>query len=564
MKFQRPPRPNESGSTYVAVIIFGSILMITSASLLRLGSARFNTSFERWNWNEAYFHAENLIQWAWQQIADDPAGGTTAAVVGKYSTENTTIGLSYFSSGLLSHSAFSNAWLTIANDPSGLANVYQVTASVKVGKKVRTLQAQLRRGSPATVFDYEYFLNNWGWWWGSSITGQGDNRANWDFDFRYNPTVNGSVIANGSIEQNGVPIDPFSGVVPFTGLAASDPMAYVHSGSPRLTMPNLKDFTYYEQKAAASGGTLSVGTSLVVAGHVTNAITPGLYLVGTPASPIQINGPVVVPGDVVISGTITGKGTLYVGGNLYIAGDLTYGNSPDFSTPPASMTQANRDTWVQNNLSNGKDLIAFAVREAVFGGAPNSSAWKSAVYDPSGYGLKNVGGESNLGQDGIAGTPDDGVAFTHADGTVSAWYDADGDGVVDLAYNYSNDIEMTTARATKILNYPTTSGTPVDFNTLSSNNMNRIDGIIYCNHAVGIRAAKSDMVWNGTVICRDEAIIFSSTGKFVYDPRVHSRYNADANRFVDVGLPIAGKSALLTLAEIAPQAGWASASVPIK
>lgn len=557
-------RAQKRGSTYAAVIVFGSILMITSASLLRLSSARFSTSAERWNWNEAYFHAENLVQWAGQQIADVPVGTSTATVLGKYSAANSTIGLSYFSSGLSGTSAFSNAWLVIENDPSGVANLFRVTASAQVGKKTRTVEARIRKGAPSYVFDYEYFLNNWGWWWGSTITGNGDNRANWDFDFRYNPTVNGSVIANGSIEQNGVAVDPLAGTVPFGGLAASDPAAYVHSGSPRIAMPNLKDFSYYQQKATATGGTLTVGTNLSVGGFFTNAITPGLYLVGTPANPIKINGPVVIPGDVVIKGTITGVGTLYVGGNLYIAGDLTYGNSPDFSTPPGTMTAANCDAWVQNNLSGGKDLIAFAVRESVFGGAPNTSAWKSAVYDPSGYGLSHVGDESQLGQDGIAGTPDDGVAFQHPDGTSSAWYDADGDGVIDHAYNYSNDIVMTAARAAKILGYPATAGVPDDFNTLSSNNMNRIDGIIYCNHAVGVRAANANLVWNGTVVCRDEAIIFSSSAKFVYDPRVHSRYSVNPNQFVDLGLPTTSGATIESLVELAPIPGWITASVPTK
>ncbi|MBI3414477.1 MAG: hypothetical protein HY043_04015 [Verrucomicrobia bacterium] len=564
MNLAQKARPRESGSAYVTVVVFASILMITTASLIQLASARFNTSYNRWNWNESYFHAENVIQWAGQQIADVAVGNSTDTALGKYSVANGNISLTYLSSGLTGASAFSNAWLTIENDPSGTVNLFRVTASAMVGKKVRTVQAQIRKGAPSYVFDYEYFLNNWGWWWGSTITGQGDNRANWDFDFRFNPTVNGSVVANGNIEQNGVPVDPLSGTVPFVGLASTDPSAYVHSGSPRLLMPNLQDFSYYQQKATAAGSTLYVGTNLLVSAYRTNATTPGLYLVGTPANPIKINGPVVIPGDVVIKGTITGVGTLYVGGSLYIAGDLTYGNSPDFSTPPGTMTAVNQAAWVQNNLSNSKDLIAFAVRESVFGGAPNSSAWKSAVYDPSGYGLSHVGDESQLGQDGIAGTPDDSIAFTHADGTSSAWYDADGDGVVDHAYSYINDIQMNASRAANISGYPTTSGTPDDFNTLSSNNMNRIDGVIYCNHAVGMRAANPNLVWNGTVVCRDEAIIFSSTAKFVYDPRIHSRYTGNPNQFVDLGLPTASGATIESLIEIAPVSGWITSSVAVK
>ena len=75
-------------------------------------------------------------------------------------------------------------------------------------------------------------------------------------------------------------------------------------------MPNLLDFEYYKTKATAAGGQLSVGASLIVSGVQTNAAKPGLYLLGTPAAPIRIQGPVVIPGDVVIRGTITGTNSM--------------------------------------------------------------------------------------------------------------------------------------------------------------------------------------------------------------------------------------------------------------
>jgi hypothetical protein len=120
-----------------------------------------------------------------------------------------------------------------------------------------------------------------------------------------------------------VPVNPFAGSVPCKGLAASDPIAYVHPGAPRLPMPNLLDFGYYEGKAMAQNGRLYVGGNLVVSGVHTNEDQPGIYLVGTDDQPIEIQGPVVIPGDVVIKGKVTGQGTLYVGGNRYVAGVLT-------------------------------------------------------------------------------------------------------------------------------------------------------------------------------------------------------------------------------------------------
>ncbi|MBI5385755.1 MAG: hypothetical protein HZA90_13835 [Verrucomicrobia bacterium] len=549
-------RRRREGSVLFNALIFVGILGIAIVGLMQVSSIRVRAAHGRWDWNEAYFHAENALNWGIQRIADQ------GSPIGNYATSDGTLTVPYMSSLIgTPDSSFSAAWLTIVADPGGAAGMFMVTASAKVGKKVRTLQANIKKNPPSQVFDYEYFLNNWGWWWGSSITGHGDNRANWDFDFRDGPTVNGGVVASGQIESNLTPIDPLSGSVPLHGLAAADPVSYLHDGSERLAMPNLKNFTNYSALAAAKGSKLYVGTTLLVNGTHTNATKPGLYLVGTATSPIKINGPVVIPGDVVIKGVITGTGTLYVGGNLYVAGDLTYKNSPSFSTPPETMTPASRDNWVQSSMTDGKDLVCFAVRESVFAGKVNSSEWKSACFDPSSYGLKNVGAEANLGQDGIADTPDDGKKFldTNGDGTPdSAWYDADGDGVVDVKYNYATDITMTATRAGKINRYPTQSGTPENFDNLSSNDFNRLDGVFYTNHAVAMRSTRSGMRINGSIISRDEAIIFSGSATFCYDSRVHSRYSDDPNRFIDLGLPIAFLVSMNHFKEIAPVEGFCS------
>jgi hypothetical protein len=462
--------------------------------------------------------------------------------------------------------AFQNAWLAIVDHPNRALNTYLVTASAQVGHKVRTLQATVKKNPPSQIFDYEYFLNNWGWWWGAPITGYGDNRANWDFDLRNSPTVNGSLVAAGRLSAGSLHIDPLSGSVPLRGLAGADPVSYLHEGTDRLAMPNLKDFSYYTAQATARGGKLYVGGTLTVDAVQNNPTQPGLYLEGTAVNPIRINGPVVVPGDVVIKGVITGKGTLYVGGNLYFAGDVTYLNGPDFSTPPATMPTTDRDTWVQNSYATDKDLICFAVREAVLGGNVNSLIWKSACYDTTGYGLAHIGDESNLGADGIASTPDDGVLYldTNGDGVPdSAWFDADGDGIVDARYNYDTQLKMDAARAAKILNYPAdlTGTQPQDYGEIATSDFNRLDGVFYTNHAFASYSSKSGTRINGTIISRDEAIIFTGSLTLVYDSRIHSRYLADPNRLVDLGLPIANRVGLYRLKETAPVAGFVTSQL---
>lgn len=560
MKIRIQLNRQEEGSALGHCLWMSMLVGMGAYSLLDLSTTRIRASHNRADYNEAFYHAENILNWAAARIVDN------ANPVGTFTKEAGTLSLPYLSTlGGSGFSGFSDGSVVISALSNGVAKVYSVQASAKVGNKTRTLLATLRKEAPSHVFDYEYFLNNWGWWWGSSITGNGDNRSNWDFDFRYGPSVNGMVTATGEISANGSPVNPFDAAsVPLSGLAKSDPLTYLKDSSESLAMPNLKDLTYYSALAASKGGTLKAGSTTVSGVH-TNASKPGIYLVGTDANPIEINGPVVIPGDVVISGKITGIGTLYVGGNLYIAGDITYKNGPDFTTPPATLATSSQDSWVQNAVDAKKDLVAFAVRESVFGGNVNSTEWKAACYDPSSYGLKNVGNESTLGADGIMGTGDDGINYKDTNGdnvADSSWYDADGDGAIDANYNYES-LKMNSSRVATIDGYPTDSstGSPVDFGTVASNNFNRMDGVFYCNHALALRSTKSGFIGNGAVICRDEAMVFSGWLKFNYDPRIHSRYSADPNRYVDLGLPLANTIQVLSLDEIVAPLATASVSM---
>src|SRR6185295_4521632 len=106
--------------------------------------------------------------------------------------------------------------------------------------------------------------------------------------------------------------------------------------------------------------------------------------------------------------------------------------------------------------------------------------------------------------------------------------------------------------ASTILGYPATGGVPDGFNTVASNNMNLLDGIFYTNHAAAMRLANNNALFHGVVISRDEAIVFTSSCNFVYDSRIHSRYNKDPNRYIDLGLPVAGVLAMSGFSELAP------------
>jgi hypothetical protein len=403
---------------------------------------------------------------------------------------------------------------------------------------VRTIQATITVNPVSSVFDYEYFLNNWGWWWGSTISGNGGQRANWDFDFRSSPVVNGSIYAANTIEEDGKPYYSYTNSAPFGGLAGADPLSLVHPGAPRVAMPNLLNLATYSATALAdtANNGIWVGGTQVVYGVQGDATKPGLYLASANGDPIVIKGTVVIPGDLVIQGSVTGKGTLYVGGDLYIANDITYAHGPNFNTPPETMAPTARDQWVQQNMTN--DLVAFAVKGSIFAGDVTDPDWINYCYNYPGSGLSHVGDESHLGADGISGTPDDNVPFLHADGTMSTWFDDDGDGVVQHNYVYATDINMDSARASKIVGYPTDKdGNPLPYNKVATDNMGTLEGIYYTDHAAAMRLGRGNAIIHGSIISRNEQIIFQSRLNLNYDSRVHSRYHNNPNQFINLGLP---------------------------
>jgi hypothetical protein len=510
---------------------------------------------DRIAWAEAYYAAEQALLEGVQKVADVQPPSPVSSVYGSYGADSLPAA---------TDPDVASVSYTIGPDPQNMPIVHYVVATATVRNKTRTLTARVQYRPPSQVFDHEYFLNNWGWWWGSTITGNGDNRSNWDFDFKSGPTINGHIYAAGDIESNKVKVNPFATPRPFSGWAGQDPFTYCHVGVPRVKMPNLKSLDYYIAKA---DGSVKVGSSTVVNGTFGfSGSKTGVYLKGTSAAPVQINGTVVVNGDVILDGVITGQGSLYAGGNIYIANNTSYLNGPTFQLPPghASMTPAQRqayyDSWVDQAFAQNKDLIAFAARGHVLFGQVNSSTWRSNVGTAADYGLENLGREDTLGRDGIRNTADDGIAYldTNGDGRPdTAAFDADEDGVIRTTnYSYANDFQMSSSRIAAIQNYPTDSkGKAVDYNTISSNAITKVTGVFYTNHCYGGYTSSSPMNIYGALICRDEAVIFSGNLTFWYDYRIHGRYvykffDSDGNRIIDLELPVAYQSKILQRGEI--------------
>lgn len=526
MHLRNQRRVSRRASILLATLILGTLVALGSMGIMSLSLYHYDRQNHRILWSDAYYQAENVMLEGAQLVAEQ----TPDQFLGTYvlSGHAKALQLPYQPSAKVR-----SLTLTIVNDPAGVTSNFQITATANVNGAIRTLRGLVRKDPPSQVFDYEYFLNNWGWWWGYPITGNGDQRSNWDFDFRDGPSVNGHIYANGLIESNLVPVDPFGGSPPFAGLAGANPVKYTHIGVPRLPMPNLQDLSYYSAKA--NGTIIQNGAVLVNKVQGAGGGLPGIYLAGTADKPLVINGTVVIPGDVVLRGKITGKGTLYVGGNLYLADNVEYANGPDFSSNPGTLNTTQCDAWVDNANSQNKDLVAFAVKQSIFGGQVNDGSWRGYCYDPWDYGLGHIA--------------DHLIPYLENPSVYN--------------YDYGSQIYMTPTRASRISNYPTdnSSGTPVplDYNSVASSQLTHFQGIYYTNNAVSALSWAGPQYFDGGLISSNEAWVFSNWLTFRYDPRVHSRYqqkyfNGDPNRIIDLNLPIAQRVRFLDRYEISSAA----------
>ena len=395
-------------------------------------------------------------------------------------------------------------------------NMYQVSSTSQVGNSTKTLNTTIQKNPPSKVFDYGYFINNWGWFYGSGITSRGDVRSNGRFDFRSRPRVEGDIYAGCEIDDGSQGIRGSGG----------DP-SNQYPNSDTLDMPNLYDLSYYENKASSGNGSIVVDGVTMVDGVFGDDAgeTGNIALVGTHSRPIEVTGTVVIRGDVVIKGVIQGQGSIYAGRNIYLADDIQYRTAPS-SPRPASNNPDAVDNWV--NAHKDKDLVGFAATENIVMGDYTSETGGSWYSNSWLFGM----GDEDVGEDGIPDTND----AHENDGVFQSEYeDLDGDGVRDNNYNWS-DVQ-TQVPITEFANCP--AGVS-DFGDIADNNVNRLDGIFYTNHAFAGRTGYGAVV-NGSIISKDEAIIYRNTLTINYDERINSRYTTGQNRIIEVDLPVSKK-----------------------
>lgn len=428
--------------------------------------------------------------------------------------------------------------------------------------------------APSSVFDNGYFINNWGWFYGSTINCYGNARSNGQFDCAgYAPTVTGQPLydsadySGGSVTLSGYRDDNGDGLLDgndggiFSGWDIVDAQnvqgngghaANQHDFEEAVAMPNLSDLRKAEERALAGGGGISIGGT-----PVTNAVygdeggeLENLYLVGTAAEPIVIDGNVVVRGDVVISGYVTGQGAIHAGGNVYVPNSVLYVNPPT-SPRPASNSKADTEAWLAANQS--ADFIGIFSGENVVVGDHTHWMWRHYVSEwmssPMNGSAEDAGEDgipnTAAGRDGILGTADDDVlegdgvftteyyteldaarglvppGFAVGDRIPGTGEDIDGDGEYDGPTTLA-DIDFSDALDPAFWGGNIPPGGVPTYSAIASLYAQRLDGVFYTNHSFSsVVLGDTAATINGAVISRNENIVYGTPSLDVnYDARM--------------------------------------------
>lgn len=413
-----------------------------------------------------------------------------------------------------------------------------------------TVEYALRR---STVFDYAYFVNNYGWFQGAGATANGDIRANGDMSLDGLSWINGFAFAAPNTELNAPGVITVTGTGKTRFMAQADywssvstqarptsppsaeaspwAMGYEANGKllshqETLEMPFLGDLEGYRTLASNMGGTIKQNGKTLVEGSYSGAGPSGLVagadkgclvLDGT-VKPIEISGPVVVDGDVIIKGTVKGQGVIYAGRNVHIVGDVTYGDAPAWPKPDTKPDQT-----VKSNA--GKDMLGLVAKGNIVLGNYTDPAWLTATkpyitppfvkaYDCD-ITDSSIGYNSTFNGDYTA--PDSGNKVNYTYNSKTKKYDPSG----------------TTARKY----YESMVGDQKVKDAIQATAITRVDAVLFNNHAVMGRVGQCQ--FNGALVSRDEGIIYTTSVKFNWDIRLGARSPDGLNFFIFLPMSVA-------------------------
>ncbi len=442
--------------------------------------------------------------------------------------------LSEYISGTLEAGDYSVSITTIE---SSYLQKYVTISSQGTAKNINeTIEQEVSFGfNPSLVFDYGYFINNLGWLFGGAQYFEGDVRANGDFIVKGSQRIDGDVYASGNVDESqgnisyksmedyyddisdrarpGDPpalgedhleggYDAFADLYDASGNPRDPAHPQTHPAEEAVDMPYLGDLSYYETIAQTKNGTISQGGSVIV----DNVYSGNLVLIGTAANPIEIDGPVVISDDVIIKGVVKGQGSIYAGRNVHIIDDVTYADPPSWPKP-----DTNPDATATANAN--KDLLALCAKGNVIIGNYRHSQWnyvKNFLRPPFTSAYKVDASDASIGYVSYyqGGDP-------YFDGNYTAY---DGGTKTDGSNRRYYESSLSNS----------------DWNALhATNHVSQIDALIYNNHATSGRIINAE--FNGSIIARDEALVFQGSITVNYD----YRFKQNAAEYVGVDLPIA-------------------------
>jgi len=461
----------------------------------------------------------------------------------------------------------------------------------------RTITETVQFGTqPSKVFDYAYFINNFGWMYGSTITLNGDVRSNRNFSFSSSPKLNGDVYAsldpttgaagvvNGTYNSDSLstwynrtvsstmrtrPGNPaISGGANYTPGYKGTSTKYQYQSE--LTMPYIPSLDGYKTLVAdetsfGTGSTYTIAdctsyTGTLIADPVTtdsngNKVIAStaldrpylafwdstansyrrvqifdnttsrdtnyasikqkgaLLISGDDTHPIVINGPVVVMGDVIIKGKYIGQGTIFANRNVHIANNLQALTPPSFP-----QTDASPLATFQTNKT--KDLMGLVARGNVILGNYTLASYTSGVAP---YNQPPFTAPYSLVQNGVTVDSDLGYNNTTLNG--QAAFNGNYAGTDGGVKNNTDGSGATGASNRKFYQSAVADSVFSAFSVADNSTITRIDGVMYNNHLVSGRIGTT--IINGTMVARDEAIVFSGSINFNYDERIHSSHGED-------------------------------------
>ena len=471
--------------------------------------------------------------------------------------------------------------------------VFRVSAKYPntVDGTTRTVTETVRFGtSPHKVFDFAYFINNYGWMSGNTITLNGDVRSNRNFDFSSNPKLNGNAYAS---------LDSSGGAGQITGSFTHDSIATWYSrsdtrsrpGSPAasggatypsgydgnatgyqnqqaLDMPYIPDLSAYKQMVADQA-TLGSGSTKTIADVTSN-------LGGLMTSPLTTDS----GGNTVVSSSAKAEPFLAYwdsaassyrklqifdnsssrnttvaavknAGVLMISGDDTHPiviNGPvvvmgDLVIKGKYVGQgtifANRNVHIAGNLQ-AKTPPNFPATDT----DPLSTFQTNKTKDMLGmvargnvvlgnYTLSTFDTVKSYIQPSFTSTYNCGDSDLGYNNTTLNGQPAFNGNYTswDNGYQSNSDGSPNNSGSSNKRSFYESTLNDTVFNSFAvsdNNSLTQIDAVMYNNHAICGRIG--DIQINGTTVARDEAMIYNGHIRFNYDERLHSSHGEDRLR----------------------------------